>query len=473
MPAFDSGENFPRIVVEVHGAGESLTRVPDRRTDRWSLPSRWRVPAFLLLLLSSPAFLVTPEPGTTGAAAAWLARALFAAASLLLAFLFLVLPTGSPPPAPTLREGEGREGEDPSLLAERNRDLLAHHRCTKRMLHARTAGTVYRELVEGIREGLGFTGAVLAYLDQEGNLVFPPAPDPAGSGFPGLTIRRHGAAGSFFLPLLDAMEPCFQPSPPAAGREEYEAVCGRGGSLVVPLLHRGWGGDAGEGDMGAVEEGEAPPFRPALLVLRPVEGGRPIGPSTPSLLLSLLNEAETALEMADMYRRLRALSVTDGLTGLLNHREFYLRLDREVDRAKRYAHHLSLLILDVDDFKRYNDRFGHPAGDEALRVLASLLRQSARGTDILARYGGEEFAIVLPESSNAGAMLMAERIRASLAEVNLSPVPGEVVHLTVSIGIYTSEAGGTAIDTIVSMADEAAYRAKAEGKNQVILRSGL
>jgi diguanylate cyclase (GGDEF)-like protein len=339
------------------------------------------------------------------------------------------------------------------------------------MLHARTSGAVYRELVEGIREGLGFTGAVLAYLDQDGGLVFPPAPEGPGAGFPGFTVRRGAGAGSFFLSLLDECEPRFQPGPPTAGREEYEAVCGGGGSLLLPIAHRGWAGD--DGEEGAAEAGESARFRPALLVLRPAEGGRAVGPGTIPLVLSLLNEAETALEMADMYRKLRALSVTDGLTGLLNHREFYERLDREVDRAKRYAHTLSLLILDVDDFKRYNDRFGHPAGDEALRVLASLLRQSARGTDILARYGGEEFAVILPESSNGGAMLMAERIRSSLAGANLSPIPDEVVHLTVSIGIYTSEAGGTSVDTIVSMADEAAYRAKAEGKNQVILRSGL
>jgi diguanylate cyclase (GGDEF)-like protein len=186
---------------------------------------------------------------------------------------------------------------------------------------------------------------------------------------------------------------------------------------------------------------------------------------------NLASEAGLALEVVSLYDSMKIMAVTDGLTGLYNHREFYQSLRRELERARRYRHTLSLLMIDVDDFKQFNDRFGHPAGDFALRNIAELLRKCARTTDIIARYGGEEFAVILPESTPGGALMVAERIKSEVAEHNFIPNARNSVHLTVSIGIYSSESGDVSEDQMVSLADEASYVAKKSGKNQVVVKA--
>ncbi|TFH33054.1 MAG: GGDEF domain-containing protein [Deltaproteobacteria bacterium] len=186
---------------------------------------------------------------------------------------------------------------------------------------------------------------------------------------------------------------------------------------------------------------------------------------------NLASEAAHALEVVSLYDSMKIMAVTDGLTGIYNHREFYQSLRRELERARRYRHSLSLLMIDVDDFKQFNDRFGHPAGDLALRKIADLLRKCGRTTDILARYGGEEFAVILPESTPGGALMVAERIKLEVGAHNFIPSSQDPVHLTVSIGIYSSENGEVTEDQIVSFADEASYTAKKAGKNQVVVKA--
>jgi diguanylate cyclase (GGDEF)-like protein len=209
----------------------------------------------------------------------------------------------------------------------------------------------------------------------------------------------------------------------------------------------------------------------ALLALRNRPESRKISRETIVPVVNLANEASLALEMVDLHEQMRKMSITDGLTGLFNHREFYQQLRRELERARRYRHTVSLLIIDVDDFKRFNDRFGHLAGDLALRKIADLLRHCARATDVVARYGGEEFAVILPESTASGALMLAERIKTEVAVHNFLPqVPGEV-HLTVSIGIYTAEEGAVSEDQLVGYADQATYSAKDAGKNRVVVKT--
>ena len=130
-------------------------------------------------------------------------------------------------------------------------------------------------------------------------------------------------------------------------------------------------------------------------------------------------------------------------------------------------------MIDVDDFKRFNDRHGHPAGDFALQNISNLLRKCARISDVLARYGGEEFAVILPESTPAGALMFAERIKLEVAERNFIQNAEDPEHLTVSIGIYSSENGDVTEDQIVSLADEASYIAKTAGKNQVVVKASF
>jgi len=163
----------------------------------------------------------------------------------------------------------------------------------------------------------------------------------------------------------------------------------------------------------------------------------------------------------------RRLASTDGLTELYNHRTFQGRLAQEVDRANRYARPLSLVMIDVDDFKSYNDMYGHPQGDTALRELARLLREASRTSDIVARYGGEEFAIILPETDCENAQKIGDRLR---EQVELYPFPGEERlprgAFTISVGVATHTRTDTK-EALLQSADAALYKAKRAGRNRV------
>jgi len=216
------------------------------------------------------------------------------------------------------------------------------------------------------------------------------------------------------------------------------------------------------------------------------------------LVQVVANQAAAALENARLYRAVERQAITDGLTGLYNHRYFYERLHEEFARSQRYGLPLSLLIIDVDDFKRFNDRYGHPAGDQVLaevgRVLSSQIR---RGIDFPARYGGEEFAVLLPNTARDGAHVVGarlarelgalaqrlgadapptgrparevgERIRNSIADSGLDAVTGAGgTRVTVSIGIAAAPGQAASPDALVRNADKALYLAKRSGKNRV------
>ncbi|MGB9094706.1 MAG: diguanylate cyclase [Gallionella sp.] len=178
------------------------------------------------------------------------------------------------------------------------------------------------------------------------------------------------------------------------------------------------------------------------------------------------------IKVADNIRQLQQLSFIDGLTGISNRRQFDLSLQAEWQRALRNQQDLSLIMLDIDYFKRYNDSYGHPAGDECLRIMGSMLRRIIkRSTDVLARYGGEEFVFLLPDTSAQGAGLIAKNIADELARLNLphkaSTLGGK---LTVSMGCATCKVSrGSRPDMLVGAADEALYRAKGEGRNRFVM----
>ena len=175
---------------------------------------------------------------------------------------------------------------------------------------------------------------------------------------------------------------------------------------------------------------------------------------------------KTNAELARVNDQLETLATLDGLTGLKNHRAFQERLGEEFDRARRYALPLSLVMLDVDKFKDYNDAFGHPAGDDVLRRVARILEVSVRECDFTARYGGEEFVLILPQTDSEGASIIAERCRAAIEEADWPSRP-----ITASFGVaslsltLSSAAEGTAL---LTEADELLYVAKANGRNQVV-----
>jgi diguanylate cyclase (GGDEF)-like protein len=180
------------------------------------------------------------------------------------------------------------------------------------------------------------------------------------------------------------------------------------------------------------------------------------------------NQSSLALQNALLHEELERLSVTDRLTELYNHGYFHQRLDEEFERASRFGHHLSLVMLDIDDFKLFNDRFGHPRGDNVLRVVSGIIRQNLREVDVAARYGGEEFVVVLPETDLAGAMTMAERLRKEIATYLHVTVEGEQpVTQTVSVGVATYPVHAPGPARLVEAADNAMYEAKRGGKNRV------
>jgi len=172
----------------------------------------------------------------------------------------------------------------------------------------------------------------------------------------------------------------------------------------------------------------------------------------------------TQLQLQTLSAQLREDSLTDSLTGLKNRAAFQQRLEEEVYRSKRYSAPLSLLLIDVDHFKQYNDTYGHAAGDRALEMVAHAL-QLVRPTDLIARYGGEEFAAILPVTSGEMAFVMAERLRKSVASITAAERP-----ITVSIGVSTFLPGGTE-QSLFEAADQALYAAKREGRNKVKLAS--
>jgi len=165
-------------------------------------------------------------------------------------------------------------------------------------------------------------------------------------------------------------------------------------------------------------------------------------------------------------QRFKEMSITDELTGLYNSRHFFKRIKAEVERTDRYGHPLTLLILDLDNFKQYNDTFGHLAGDRVLTETGNIIRKSIRSTDSAYRYGGEEFAVILPESSGSEALYFAERIRKSFESEALLAVKNESLRVTVSIGV-AQYITGEEISTFIKRADKNMYEAKNTGKNRI------
>jgi diguanylate cyclase (GGDEF)-like protein len=321
-------------------------------------------------------------------------------------------------------------------------------------------------------------------------------------------VRLRGEDG-VFLPFglllgeeADDGEGAVTPPDPAAERalaalEAVQAGDAEGTRLVVPLVVR----DTAEGYIEAV-----------------TSPGRRHDGDELELVQIVANQAAVALENARLYDRIEQQAITDGLTGLYNHRYFYQRLEEEVATSARYGAPLSLLMLDLDDFKRFNDTFGHPAGDQVLREVADLLRRQIRSlVDLPARYGGEEFAVILPNTPVSGAQAAAnrlwrhleavcdaaaaagaagedgngdgggpatsrgvaplsaecadavgERIRCNIAMTDFEGRPGERdVHMTVSIGIASFPDHCGDAQGLVNCADKALYLAKSMGKNRV------
>ena len=203
-------------------------------------------------------------------------------------------------------------------------------------------------------------------------------------------------------------------------------------------------------------------FRDELKGACYLEKGEPFDSEEISVLRAVMDQ----IALSSENKKLHELAITDGLTKLFAHRHFQFRLQQEIDRAARYRHPLTLIMLDIDHFKDLNDQYGHQTGDRVLVEVARLIRQACREIDIVARYGGEEFALVLPETDLAGGILVAERLR--------SRIDGcEILHqrlkirVTVSLGVASFPAQANSKESLILAADQAMYRSKEKGRNRV------
>ena len=186
------------------------------------------------------------------------------------------------------------------------------------------------------------------------------------------------------------------------------------------------------------------------------------------LLGRLSTSAGLAIEKMLVFEKANALATHDGLTGLYNHRTFQQMLADEITRAIRYQEPVSLVICDIDHFKRVNDTWGHPFGDVVLRGVSSLLESSVRqDIDTVARYGGEEFALILVKTDDRGATETAERIRSAIAAVPFKSPQGEEVRVNMSFGISEYRKHAKQLNELIAKADKALYRAKENGRNRV------
>jgi diguanylate cyclase (GGDEF)-like protein len=211
-----------------------------------------------------------------------------------------------------------------------------------------------------------------------------------------------------------------------------------------------------------------------LLLLGPPKSGGALGVGRAALAImvwvlvaAVILAWGLARTLTRRHERVAALAVTDPLTGLWNRRYMAEALEREVSRALRFGHEVSLIILDVDDFKSINDRLGHLQGDIVLETIADLVRDVTRTIDVAARYGGDELALILAETGSEGAAILGERLREQARDTDVPLRDGGTMGVTISLGVATIPNSADDLESLVDAADRALLRAKRSGKNQI------
>lgn len=349
------------------------------------------------------------------------------------------------------RRSDAREEELRSLSARleaANGDLGRRAAALERVLRAAPElrahlplESVLRNTVQAARGALGHRRVLLSLHDRLEGALVPRAHAGLEEEWPSLAEVRVPAG-----PLADDLA-----APETAEAAPLRSLCRRLGlplPVAIPLA-------AGSRVVGLLELAEPGPDAVD------VEEDR--------VVLDLFAlQAVQAVRLARAYRTVRLGTLRDALTGVANHGSFQETLRHEIARHERSAESLVLLMVDLDDFKAVNDRFGHPVGDAVLRGVVARLLESVRDMDVVARYGGEEFAVVLPQTDAAQGARVAERLRAAVAASPLPAGSEEPLPLTVSIGlaVYPEDAGTKG--ALVECADRALYAAKRTGKNRVV-----
>lgn len=333
-------------------------------------------------------------------------------------------------------------------LKRRNAELAMVQQIALDIENTLTLQTVLDHLLRGVVERFGFDAAAALLVEEDEGPLRCVALHGA-TGARDTLVQRRGPIAE----ALSRQQPRTVPSEEARRDGVLADVLGSRGYAAVPL------GDAG-----------------VLVVTRAGRKGRGgvVRGHEIEALTRVAHHASLAIANARLHARVSAMAVTDPLTGLANHGEFQRALAAEAGRLSRYkslraeGHRLSLLLIDVDHFKRYNDRYGHPAGDALLRGIAAATKQAVRSFDIVARYGGDELAVILPETDREGALRVAERIIETLAAAPLEIPEDSMKPLKVglSIGAATAPENGTAPAALVEAADRALYRSKEAGRGR-------
>jgi diguanylate cyclase (GGDEF)-like protein len=211
-----------------------------------------------------------------------------------------------------------------------------------------------------------------------------------------------------------------------------------------------------------------------LLLLGPPKSGGVLGIGRPALAIlgwflvaAVVLAWALARTLSRLHQRVETQAVTDPLTGLWNRRHMAETLEREVARALRFGHPISLIILDVDDFKKINDRQGHLQGDIVLASVADVVREATRSIDVAARYGGDELALILVETARDGAAILGQRLAERMRETEVPVREGGSMGVTLSVGVATIPDSAGDLEGLVDAADRALLRAKRAGKNQI------
>jgi diguanylate cyclase (GGDEF)-like protein len=262
------------------------------------------------------------------------------------------------------------------------------------------------------------------------------------------------------------------------GGEGGEADAGTPSDAIQDLVVRAEGDALKEDGLIARHEGEvhalASPLRRLgeqpenVGVMTVAREGQEFTAGERDVFLYLVGQVASSIENIALHELVSRQAVTDELTGLSNQRRFRGLIAKEDERARRFGHDLSLLILDIDDFRQVNDTHGHLKGDEVLRMVGRVLGEESRGVDEPARYGGEEFAVALPETGLAGAAELAERIRSRIESELLPGADGaDPLRVTASIGAASMPVSAATARDLIAAADAALYEAKRAGKNRV------
>jgi len=236
----------------------------------------------------------------------------------------------------------------------------------------------------------------------------------------------------------------------------------QGNTLNIPKLNK-QEKDAGEVDLPLISRGNVI----GVMQVAP-EVGKLSSSKDKRFLMVFAGAAAVAIDNSLLHKKTEELTIIDGLTELYNFRYFRNKLADELRRADRYRQKLSVLMMDLDHFKEINDRFGHQTGNVILREVSNIIRHCVRDIDVVARYGGEEFVVILPQTDEGEALVIAERIRDSIEKFLFAESRGRrEIHLTISIGIATYPEGIHSLDQLLEKVDKAMYKAKADGRNIV------